>query len=260
MGISFNGEKKQIYAVDVAFHEAGLNYGTKEETIMRVLKKCVRTAVCLFGYLDSKDAEIVFASPKINKAVLDDLVPCINDLNNIFRIYGYEYAVRIIANEQFNESVLQPILLASGGIADTSELFVRAYQMYRMFGKEESLAELKGVPINIKKINKQKYNVKIQSELKIGKLAQLVLRPLLQSEKVSKEEIFWLQNKEYCKQYFDIQYPLLIKTDSEEKELHYYKERFYINGESYRLCCEWFETEANNDRPYLEKWISEHEK
>lgn len=94
--------------------------------------------------------------------------------------------------------------------------------------------------------------------MKIGKLVQLVLRPLLQSDKVSEEEIMLLQEKEYCKKHFDIQYPLLIKTTAEEKELHYYKERFYINGESYRLCCEWFEKEANNDRPYLEKWISEH--
>lgn len=67
-----------------------------------------------------------------------------------------------------------------------------------------------------------------------------------------------LQEKEYRKKHFDIQYPLLLKTIAEEKELHYYKERFYIRGESYRLCCEWFETEANNDRPYLENGIAEH--
>ena len=81
---------------------------------------------------------------------------------------------------------------------------------------------------------------------------------MLQSDKVSEEEIILLQEKEYCKKHFDIQYPLLLKTIAEEKELHYYKERFYIRGESYRLCCEWFETDANNDRPYLEQWIVEH--
>ncbi len=134
LGVSFSGNEKQFYAVDVAFHEAGLNYGTREETVMKVIAKSVRTAICLYGYMDTKEAEIIFASPKINQAILDDLVPCINDLNNLFRIYGYEFAVRVIANEQFNESVLQPILLASGGIADTSELFIRAYQMYGMFG------------------------------------------------------------------------------------------------------------------------------
>ena len=258
LGVSFNGNEKQFYAVDVAFHEAGLNYGTREETVMKVIAKSVRTAICLYGYMDTKDAEIIFASPKINQAILDDLVPCINDLNNLFRIYGYEFAVRVIANEQFNESVLQPILLASGGIADTSELFIRAYQMYGMFGNTRNVTESKKASVSVKKADISEYNAQIRSELKIGKLVQLVLRPLLQSDKVSGEEIILLQEKEYCKKHFDIQYPLLLKTTAEEKELHYYKERFFIKGESYRLCCEWFETEANNDRPYLEKWIAEH--
>lgn len=39
---------------------------------------------------------------------------------------------------------------------------------------------------------------------------------------MSKEEIILLQEKDYCKKYFDIQYPLLLKTNSEEKETHYY--------------------------------------
>lgn len=260
LGVSFKKNERQFYAVDVAFHEAGLNYGTREETVMKVLAKSVRTAICLYGYMNSTNTEIIFASPKINKAIFDDLVPCVNDLNNIFQMYGYEFAVRIIANEQFNESVLQPILLASDEISDTSELFIRAYQMYGMFKNKGGSIQSKMERVQVKKPNKSEYNAQIRSELKIGKLAQVVLPPLLQSDKVSKEEIMLLQEKDYCKKYFDIQYPLLIKTKSEEKESHYYKERFDINGESYRLCCEWFETKANNDRPYLEKWISEHDK
>lgn len=171
---------------------------------------------------------------------------------------GYEFAIRVIANEQFNEAVLQPILLASGGIADTSELFIRAYQMYEMFENPIYIAETKKTALNTKKTVIPEYNAQIRSKLKIGELAKLVLRPLLQSDRVSEKEISLLQKKEYCKKHFDIQYPLLLKTTAEKRELHYYKERFYINGESYRLCCEWFEKEANNDRPYLEKWISEH--
>lgn len=260
LGVAFNGNEKQFYAIDVAFHEGGLNYGLRDETVMKVLAKIIRTAICLYGYVDSKDAEIIFASPKINPAILDDLVPCINDLNNLFRIYGYEFAVRIIANEQFDELVLQPILLASGGIADTSELFIRAYQMYGMFENNTVSREAKSKSVQAKRCKKVECSAQIRSEFKIGKLAKVILPPLLQSDKVSEEEILLLQEKDYCKKHFDIQYPLLLKTKSEEKEAHYYKERFYISGESYRLCCEWFENEQNNDRPYLEKWIFEHEK
>ena len=259
VGVAFNGEEKNFYAVDVAFHEAGLNYGTREETVMKVISKCVRNAVCLYGYMNTKEAEIIFASPKINPAIMGDLVPCISDLNNIFRLAGFCFSIRVIANEAFNELVLQPILLASAGIADTSELFIRSYQMYKMFAGDTRVKterkEGDGLTSSNKtaSVRRERYD-----ELKIGKLVQLVLKPLI-IEKATDLEIEWMQESEYSKNNFGIQYPLLLKTNSLNAERHYYKDLFMINGDTYRLCCEWFETEANNDRPYVEKWIREHE-
>ena len=95
-------------------------------------------------------------------------------------------------------------------------------------------------------------------DLKIGKLVQTVLKPLLIS-KATKQEISKMQELEYSKATFGIQYPLLLKTSSAEKEKHYYSELITLYGETYRLCCEWYETASNNDRPYVEKWIREHE-
>lgn len=259
VGVAFNGDEKNFYAVDVAFHEAGLNYGTREETVMKVISKCVRNAICLYGYMNTKEAEIIFASPKINPAIMGDLVPCISDLNNIFRLAGFCFSIRVIANEAFNELVLQPILLASAGIADTSELFIRSYQMYKMFAgdtrvKVERKEGNASVSLNkVTSVSREMYD-----ELKIGKLVQLVLKPLI-IEKATDLEIEWMQEFEYSKNNFGIQYPLLLKTNSSSAERHYYKDLITINGDTYRLCCEWYETEANNDRPYVEKWIREHE-
>jgi DNA polymerase sigma len=39
IGVAFDEGKVEMYAIDVAFHEAGLNYGSKEETIARIIKK-----------------------------------------------------------------------------------------------------------------------------------------------------------------------------------------------------------------------------
>lgn len=259
VGVAFNGDEKNFYAVDVAFHEAGLNYGTREETVMKVISKCVRNAVCLYGYMNTKEAEIIFASPKINPAIMGDLVPCISDLNNIFRLAGFCFSIRVIANEAFNELVLQPILLASAGIADTSELFIRSYQMYKMFaGDTKDKVERKEGTGAVSSNKATSVSKEMYDELKIGKLVQLVLKPLI-IEKATDVEIEWMQEFEYSKNNFGIQYPLLLKTKSLSAERHYYKDLFAINGDTYRLCCEWFETEANNDRPYVEKWIREHE-
>lgn len=259
VGVAFNEDEKNFYAVDVAFHEAGLNYGTREETVMKVISKCVRNAVCLYGYMNTKEAEIIFASPKINPAIMGDLVPCISDLNNIFRLAGFCFSIRVIANEVFNELVLQPILLASAGIADTSELFIRSYQMYKMFADDTRVKVERKEGNGVVSSNKEtSVNREMYDELKIGKLVQLVLKPLI-VEKATDLEIEWMQGFEYSKNNFGIQYPLLLKTKSLSAERHYYKDLFTINGDTYRLCCEWFETEENNDRPYVEKWIREHE-
>lgn len=141
LGISIQLDYMKYYAIDVAFHEGGLNYGNRDSTVMKVLEKCARTAFCLHGYLSTKEAEIIFASPKINSAVLSDLIPCMEEMNELFSNKGYDFTFRIIANEEYNDLVLKPILKVSDRVADTSELFLRSYQMYKMFSDVKTTAK-----------------------------------------------------------------------------------------------------------------------
>ena len=46
LGISISDKTQKMYAIDVAFHESGLNYGSREVTVMKVIEKCARTAFC----------------------------------------------------------------------------------------------------------------------------------------------------------------------------------------------------------------------
>ncbi|MFI3168933.1 MAG: hypothetical protein R3Y06_03195 [Faecalibacterium sp.] len=268
LGISLEQDAESFYAVDVAFHGAGLNYGSKDETIMKVIAKSIRTAMCLYGYLDTQDADIIFASPKINNAVLNELLPCIADVNQLFAGFGLAFRVRLIANDDFNTSILQPILLVSNGIADTSELFIRSYQLFTMFGTPDTpkskrtanprvstASDTASTSVAIENVNMDAY-----AELKIGKLANVILRRLLEDGAATKEEIEFLQTPIYSKQFFDLQFPVLLKTTASRKEERYYKDLLTIDGETYRLCSEWYEVPANNDRPYLLKWIEKHSK
>lgn len=133
IGISLHDGIPAIYATEVAFHEAGLNYGSKDTTTMKVVEKIIRTAMCLLGYMDCTDAEIAFASPKINPSVMNALTPCIEDVNHIFQAQGLNFQGAVIANSDFNRLILSPIIGLSNDVADTSELFLRSYQMYKMF-------------------------------------------------------------------------------------------------------------------------------
>ncbi|MEQ8198359.1 MAG: hypothetical protein ABRQ27_10180 [Clostridiaceae bacterium] len=97
-------------------------------------------------------------------------------------------------------------------------------------------------------------------EMKIGAVVRTVLRKMLQEGKASKEEIEKMQTKEYSKETFDIQYPLLQKAvlTQGKSPLRYYSAPLKIYGEEYFLCSEWYEVDANNDRPYLMKWLALH--
>lgn len=262
LGISISENESKIYAIDVAFHEGGLLYGSRETTVMKIIEKCARTAFCLYGYLDNKDAEIIFASPKITPAVLNDLHPCIDDLNEIFAQIGFSYKFRIIANEEFDTKVLQPILLVSNDVADTTELFMRSYQMFKMFdGDKKPMQRKISTAKSVKSaVDLEDIGEDVYAELKVGEIARRILAPMLTSGCATEDEIKWLQTADYSKQFLGLNYPALIKTNAVKKEDRYYAQLLTIYGETYRLCSEWFDNSANDDRTPLLNWISKHKK
>lgn len=262
IGVSVQEGGNKIYAVDVAFHEGGLHYGERKVTVAKVISKTIRTAMCLWGYMECKNAEIIFASPKIIPSIMNELIPCIEEVNNIFKMFGYEFEARIIANEDFYNDVLQPILLVSDGVADTAELFLRAYQLCNMFGGVNigASSPRKSTVRRVKRANEMEYvDTSEYKELKIGKIARVILRKKLEEGKATPEEIQQMQNGDYSKEVFDIQYPLLVKEGVEPDKMRYYSEPVCIYGEKYYMCSHWFEVAGNNDRPYLIKWLEEHE-
>ena len=260
LGMSINNGTPEYHAVDVAFHENGLNYGDKEVTALKVAAKCIRTAMCLYGYMNTRCAEIVFASPKIHNGQLALLEPYITQINRIFFREGYSFHVRLICNDEFQKTVLEPILLVSGDVADTSELFLRGFQMYSMFTEQKLSVktDMRKAAAASSTSNSENLSIAYR-ELKIGKLANTVLRRILQDGSIPADELQLLQDKEYSKRVFDLQYPVLVKDGTDYESVRYYSTPIEIDKERYYLCSQWFETPANNDRPYLEKWISQHQ-
>ena len=266
MGISFDESDKHIYAIDVAFHEAGLNYGSKEETVSRVIKKCIRTAMCIYGYYGFSDGTIIFTSPKINPAVINDINASTYDIASVLKNLNLNYKIRIIANDDFSEKVLEPVLNVLGDVADTSELFMRSLQMYNLFAGKKTKT-VNGTPKNTasRKITPELEAIEYNGmdgleEMKIGVIVRTVLRKMLENGEVTKQEIEQMQTKDYSKETFDIQYPLLLKVNeiNDKRPVRYYSSPLKIHGEDYFLCSEWFEVPSNNDRPYLMKWLALH--
>ena len=178
LGVCFDDNTQSFYVLDVAFHEAGLNYGSKDETVMRVAKKIFRSAMCLNGYFNITNGEIIFASPKIHHAVIDAMMPCIPDIQSLLNEIGLNFQVRIIANDDFNEKIMQPVIAVTAFIADTTELFMRSMQMYNIFGyekKQQTYSKPKSSNEKVMPDSIEVTNFNGLSEMKIGALVRSVL-------------------------------------------------------------------------------------
>ena len=136
--IGIRDEDSTVYAVDVAFHENGLNYVSREKTTVKIGEKGLRTAMCLYGYFGIKKAEIVFTSPKVGKAIEAEAREIEREMKAIFEKCSLDFEFRVILNDAFRQDILDPVLGKSKRIADTSELFLRSYQLTQMFGDKNS--------------------------------------------------------------------------------------------------------------------------
>lgn len=269
IGVSYDEKSKEhVYAIDVAFNENELSYGTKEETVFRVIKKCIRTAICMYGYFNFKDGTIIFISPKINHSVINAIKTCANDIVSIINDLGLNYKILIISDEDFMDKVLEPVIDLLDETQDTPESFMENLQIYNTSAQKKlktlSKTSKNGSQRNISSVfDALEYSGKVGlEEMKIGFIVRTVLRKMLEKGEVPKQEIDLLQIKQYSKDTFHIQYPLLQKASltNGRSPTRYYSSPVKIHGEDYFLCSDWYEVIANNDRPYLLKWLVLHKK
>lgn len=137
-GIKFDADKgtiSKIYCVDIAYHRNGLGYVNVAETEKRVLKKLIRHVMIVQSVFGSSlPLQVVFASPKAGKPYVGALEKAMESLRTFFSMHNISCETVLFLNDTFRDSILQPVLQAATDVADTSELFLRSYQLLRMFG------------------------------------------------------------------------------------------------------------------------------
>jgi hypothetical protein len=140
-----------VYTGEIAFHEAGLNYGSKIETKNRVFKKLLRSYLTLLAYFPNKKYELLFASPKVNQAT--EII--ISDYFNILQKYFTDdYVIfKYLSNNNFYENILKPTILYSTNDSDTNELFIRSIILNNLFeSKKQTINEVVSLGNNPKPI------------------------------------------------------------------------------------------------------------
>jgi len=96
---------------------------------------------------------------------------------------------------------------------------------------------------------------------KIGAYVLRNLKELFYKKSLPNEEIINLENKEYCKDILDINFPLLVKVKAHiVSPKRYWKKPISVNDYDYYICSEWYEREDNDDRPHFDKWFNKWNK
>jgi hypothetical protein len=232
------GKIKAIHAVDVAFHEAGLNYGGKEETEARLIKKYIRTALSIYKYFGAREANIYFVTPHSHDNHRETYVNAKKSVSDFFSEQGFRFSFHFYSNDDFYEEIFRPVERISGTENDTSELFVRAMKLKNLMG-----SKFRG---NIKAtdIIATGENGYIE-ERKIGQIIRDAFDNLSESQSLSEEMIACLSDAAYSKKTFGLNFALLIDNEDdridEKGYSRYYSAPYSFNGKEYFLCSQWFE-------------------
>lgn len=174
-------------------------------------------------------------------------------LNHIFeKEFKLEFNFQLICNESFNSRLIERLDLASKEIADTSELYMRSIQMYKMFSNNDKSQVKKKKDVVVRKVKDMNDHEIIDDyrDIKIGALVRLSLPKLLKSGELDNDMITLLQDEHYSKETFDMNYPILREVNPSLSIMEnryvggytrYYSFVTTFKGKDYLITSEWFE-------------------
>lgn len=213
----------------------------------------IRTALLIHGYFNLSKGTIIFASPRIHKAIYEPLNGSIKLLNKIFKVFDLDFTFILYGNQNFRNDIFEPVVDLSKSVADTSELFLRSSQMYNLFSdskveKKSTTSEIK--PQTTSSITSTKQVKNNINALKIGALVRKEFDRLIKTNLLSDEMINLLLDQKYSKLTFDVNYPILRKINGDQSTFdqrmingysRYWSTIYKINGKRYFICNDWYE-------------------
>ncbi|MCL2599371.1 MAG: hypothetical protein FWD76_05650 [Firmicutes bacterium] len=205
VGVKLKKQETTVYAVDIAFHTNGLQYGDKNATRDRVSKKLLRMLLSLQASFEKIDVlRVIFASPKVHNASSSLLVDAIDDINKFLTDNQSKQRVELLMNQDFVDTILAPIIQLNEEIVDATELFVRAVQLDRLCKKikpERIHRPKPAMPTDEE--GEDIGDVVDISKEKIGIIAKVYFRRLLRTAEIDTQELENLQDLGYAKRRFN---------------------------------------------------------
>jgi hypothetical protein len=224
-----SGTESNLFAINTEFNEVGLHTKNNSSIIERILIDMIRTAMLIHGFYNLSKGTIIFAAPKINQTLIEPLTNAVKVLNEIFKVFGFQFTFILYLNEEYNNQILNPTAKvgsqARSGVSNNPAIGATKNEEY--FRKVQANNRL----------------------IEIGLLVRSVIRNLAVTRQLTDEMIQRMLDERYSKGTFDLNYPLLKNIDKEKfledpKNIEYdrYSSSLYtINDGDYLICKEWNE-------------------
>ncbi len=251
LGVGFN---RDIYAIEIAFHENGLQYGSSSETQERVLKKMLHAKFLLDSYrLTDGEQHIYFASPKVHDAVSHRLQGVFGWLNQEYPQVDWQ----LLTNKEFKNNLLLPTLEKAGTTADTSELFMRSAKLLELGGLLEISDGSPNPHQETTSLQPPPESDSAQIQPLVRKLMQTLLDdfPALLTESDRSD----LTDKDYCRQQLGLKIGsrALLRRQEEGSENSGRPKRHWkrVYAKHYFVTNDWWKEHHTHNAAALLQWL-----
>ena len=237
-----------VHAMEVAFHEAGLNYGSVAETVNRVLKKMLRTLFILRAcHPPQTPLHIYFLSPKVNPAVQRPLEEKFAALRKAYPDVDW----RLLTNDDFVNRIVKPTLENASDVADSSELFLRSVKLLETAGYRLIPPDTTNGPPPPNGPPTRKIQPLVEDLMR----TLLVVRPALLSDAEKSN----LTDNAYCKSRIGLRigFPLIRRIEL-GRQGNDGRDRYYARPYGgFYVCSEWWKTYHRANAQGLLAWVED---
>jgi hypothetical protein len=251
-----DGGGTEAIAVDSAINDIELPHGNTEETIVRLIQRMTRAGFALAAFLEPRQASVVFATPWLATAVRQEVQRHLGLLE--LRLAEQRdralshLRFRVIADADFADEIVQPVMEHVGAVADTSGQVGQPQPSMRLESAGNGSAPRGGArPLKLKG----------KEGGRIGEHVRRTMNKLAASGRLTARIVGDLLDPRYCKARFDLRYPFLQRVDHgvqlsrQGNDRHgrgrYWKKPLKLGHQEFLMCNDWYDRQ----RDAFDAWV-----